>query len=359
MLGTVGMSLFIPAPSEDNELAFQYMTGDSVLLDVNKYYNPEGILEGYRSHIITPVCEDRTCYDVELDFYWDVLGNFMRFDVDPKNPLTKLDHVPFTSGDYEKLRGILAKTNPSFVYLKRNQLVIDDPEHGNNVDGVSSATVSSVKEDMVEGAIYTCYTLWQIANKTIKFKIKQHTRNHLDVALVRKMLKSAKVDQHYFVIENMDGAMYENFIPEIIRLASQYNGFFITRVMKHMPQDMFQRREVVVFLVGKMNALALQDQVFLLSKINETDNNVWVLHALVANIHDMGTMARNQAIALVCDQTQASNLEAFKDMVSLLNDYFDEIPPLLFSKIISTGNNYPTLERTMKKINRDYQKANR
>jgi len=184
-------------------IAFRYMTRDSVLLDIYEYRDSTDILEGYTSHIVTPVCEDQLCYDAELDLYWDILGNFSHFDVASEKPLTKNNHVPFDQSDYKLLRKILLTKSPSFIHLWRNELIIKSVStDSTQADGMTGATTKAVKKDMVEGAAFTCYTLWHIANGGIAFEIQEYTKKKLDENVARKLLVSQKAEAHYFLIEN-------------------------------------------------------------------------------------------------------------------------------------------------------------
>ena len=184
-MNSVGFQSF-----DDQKIAFQYLTSDKVLLDIYEHYDSEGLLEGYTSHIVTPVCEDKLCLEAEVKMYWDLLGNFIKFIPIAENPLTKLDHIPFDSADYQKLHKILSDKSPSFIHLRRNELINNDGDGIEGVDGISSATVAGVKRDMVDGAIFTCYTLWYIANGGINFNIQEHTRNKINNELIIKMVFS-------------------------------------------------------------------------------------------------------------------------------------------------------------------------
>ncbi len=223
----------------DPQLAFQYLTEDSVLFDIYETYDSTGLLDGYGAHVTTPVCNTGLCYEAELDFYWDVLGNFRDFEILHDKPLTKLDHVPFEDSDYEKLKTILLTKSPSFIHLRRDELVVTpfdtDPQ---DVDAIGGATLKHIEKDMVEGAIYTCYTLWHIANGDINFQMQEHTIQNLEKDLLVKLLDSDNVDAHYFAVENMDPAYFEVFITQIARACRSYGQYFTDRIYSRLPDHL-------------------------------------------------------------------------------------------------------------------------
>ncbi len=227
------------AGNSEPQIAFQYLTEDSVLLDIYETYDSQGLLDGYSAHVTTPVCNTGLCYEAELDFYWDVLGNFRNFEILPDKPLTKLDHVPFEDSDYEKLKAILLTKSPSFIHLRRDELVVTpfdtDPQ---DVDAVGGATLKHIEKDMVEGAIYTCYTLWHIANGDISFQMQEHTIQNLEKDLLAKMLDSDNVEAHYFAVENMDSEYFEVFITQIARACKSYGQYFTERIYSRFPDHL-------------------------------------------------------------------------------------------------------------------------
>ena len=106
--------------SQNQEPAFRFLTKDSVEVEVFGMFDAENTIEGYSARVFTPICEDSVCYAVELDFYWDVLGNFKEYGLVPGMPLTKQEHEPFTEEDYEKLAVILSDKQPCFCqHVKR------------------------------------------------------------------------------------------------------------------------------------------------------------------------------------------------------------------------------------------------
>lgn len=304
------------------EPAFQYLTNDSIALDIFETFDAAGLLNGYRTHVLSPVCEDGLCYEAELDFFWDILGNFTKFTVDPEKPLTKLDHVPFTTDDYQKLNRILLTQSPSFIHLRRSELTVEPVNAGDDeVDGVTGATVQAVKKDMVAGAIYTCYTLWHIANGGITFKIQEHTRQQLDTPLIRKLLAEGEARAHYFLLENMGARYFSEFLKDLIQLADRYDAFFAARIGEQLPLNLFSRSEVQAFFQKHFHRLDYLAQNTWISKLAVSQSvNTSTRLFLIEQILAENPARTQQIIKLLLDRSREDETEVFASLFARLQD---------------------------------------
>ena len=61
----------------------------------------------FYADIYTPVCIDNICKPVQIEVYWDLLGEYVGFALQKDQPLTKFDHEEFDSSDYLKLHQLL------------------------------------------------------------------------------------------------------------------------------------------------------------------------------------------------------------------------------------------------------------
>ncbi|MCB0633525.1 MAG: hypothetical protein KDD15_27520 [Lewinella sp.] len=311
------------------QAAFQYLTADSVLLDVYEYNDRHGLLEGYRAHILSPVCEDGLCYEAELDFEWDIIGKFIRFRVDPDKSLTKLDHVPFTQEDYDKLEKILLTESPSFIHLRRGELVIPHDTAGEGeVDAMTGATVKAVKKDMVEGAIYTCYTLWHIANGGIRFNIQQHSRQKLDEPLIRKLLARNESGTSYFVVENMSPAYFDVFLDELLTMAGTYDAFFLERMIHRIPNELLGTASVQNFFRQHFHRLlpASQEELIIRWEVTKQLDPSTLLF-LTEQFKPQDAEYNHRIIKLIAEQDPSDKPEILKQMVTVLCEREIAVPP--------------------------------
>src|SRR5690606_6788293 len=131
----------------------------------------------YHAYIFTPVCEDNLCKPVYIDLYWDLLGNYLRYEVPLDQPLTKLDHVVFTPEEYVKLDDMLQDPESLLKDYQIEELVESaaNARPGGEVDAVTGATAKSLQAVVIPGALYTCYTLWHIVHGRVQDTIASAT----------------------------------------------------------------------------------------------------------------------------------------------------------------------------------------
>ena len=178
----------------------------------------------YKSEIFTPVCNTGECLPVYVNMYWNLNGEFLRFDQPEGEILTKLDHQPFTEDDYKLLDEILKGPDPRIASLshgadnsqvkhnkgdKQDSQAMPAPslntiqmDKHDMVDGISGATLPEIKSQFVPGALYTTYTLWGLANDS-NYKIKKYTTDNLFIKYSRHLIGNKDLESQGDVINWM------------------------------------------------------------------------------------------------------------------------------------------------------------
>lgn len=176
--------------------------------------NREPVL--YTADISTPVCADGECKLMNIKFYWTLLGEYAGFDRFALMPLTKYDHDEFLLADYQKLHELLADDKSLMGRRTINQLV-EKPKMRtvNGVDAVSGATITRVKESVVSGALYSCYTAWRLVHGTIQEEIKANTLSILTEEMSEGMLYSRNQEYQIFALDNIDDAKYKEHFSQM------------------------------------------------------------------------------------------------------------------------------------------------
>jgi len=165
---------------------------------------------GYESLINMPVCDDNLCANVILMFYWDMAGNYIRFETLPGKPLTKFDHKRFTYADYQKLDQILKDKNSMLRLLEKKDLVDKTIKiKATTVDAVTGATPKTVKNAVVEGAVYSSFTLWHFINGAVKDSMAVYTRSIYSDHIAIRLLKSKNYESQLFALKQWSGKDYE------------------------------------------------------------------------------------------------------------------------------------------------------
>lgn len=277
---------------------FSIKTENAGSFDVFAVKDKDGLIEKYTSHLNAPVCEDRVCYNVVLDYNWNAIGEFTNFLINPKEPLTKLDHDPFLPEDYEKLQRILTSQDLNFVNIPEDELVTKNPD-SLDVDGYTGATKATVKKEVIEGALYTCYTLWHIANGAVVDSIKKHTLNNMNQPLIKKLIQDPSQTVHYFLINNLNESQFKESIEPILGLMTTSKGYFSKNAIEKIPQSLFKLKAVQEFVSSNYLELDYYTQLAILKKLNKLELNQELQGFFIHQINEKNSFQNQKLIALV------------------------------------------------------------
>lgn len=242
------------------------LPADSIKVVFHPVLDSLGVLEGYKSQVFTPICEEDKCYAVEINFWWDPIGRFHHYDTLPGQPLTKLDHDPFLEEDYQKLSDILTNPNSVLAKYKKEELVQDT--RTSEVDGITGATIQEVKENVIEGAVYSCYTLWHLAHGSVVDSIKQTTLKRLNPSFVKKLVSSEDQEINYFLINHFSEEDFARYLPEILETIGDGKGYYPKNAIEKMPVDVVRDSVTQSFFSKNFNQLNYFSQIALLKKLS-------------------------------------------------------------------------------------------
>lgn len=173
----------------------------------------------YTADIATPVCADGECKLMNIKFYWTLLGEYAGFDRYPMMPLTKHDHDVFEEEDYQKLHRLLNDDKSPLGRRTIDQLVEKPTMRTvNGVDAISGATITQVKEAVVSGALYSCYTAWHLVHGEIQEQLKAHTLATLDKETTQHMLYSVNPGYQLFALNHMDIPEYGTHYEQLAQI---------------------------------------------------------------------------------------------------------------------------------------------
>ncbi len=164
----------------------------------------------YVSEINMPVCDDTLCANVVLKINWDLAGNYKGFDTISGKPLTKFDHKKFTAEDYQKLDKILRNRNSILRVINKDELVDKSVKiKATTVDAVTGATPKTIKESVVDGAVYSSFTLWHFVNGKIKDKMASFTNGIYSDGIAHQLLLSDNYETQLFALRKWTAADFE------------------------------------------------------------------------------------------------------------------------------------------------------
>ncbi|MFV1994718.1 MAG: hypothetical protein ACC661_04725 [Verrucomicrobiales bacterium] len=159
----------------------------------------------YSMWVDSVICRDEVCDVVKVQLHWDALGRYQRYQVAPGSRLTKLDHVPFTGEDRAKLQRILADPDSPLKEVEKEAMTAKPPpkpaKSSAAVDGVSGATVLTLKTAVILGAGYTCYDLWHWSNGLLTDHIRDFTGKNSSEEQLQAYLAKDDIESTLLALE--------------------------------------------------------------------------------------------------------------------------------------------------------------
>ena len=246
---------------------FQVTLSDSVRFDVKALTDSLGLPHGYEAVVLTPVCEVDKCYAIQILLEWDLIGRYQTYDTIPGQPLTKLDHEPFTADDYQKLHQILSNANSVLASYKKEELVRDT--RTSSIDGFTGATIREVKESVIGGAVYSCYTLWHISHGAVANSLQLVTKSIFNKALVNKLVNEGDQDINYYLINIFSADDFSTYLPEVLLTIQDGKGYFAKNAIEKMPSGVVNQHQAQRFFTNEFDQLNYFAQVALLGKLDK------------------------------------------------------------------------------------------
>lgn len=243
------------------------VVADTVNIDILAIHDSLGILDYYEANVITPVCETDKCYIIKLNIYWDQIGRFLQYDTISGAGLTKLDHEPFTTSDYQKLADILGNSNSPLSAYTKEELVKNT--RISEIDGFTGATIQEIKESVISGAVYSCYTLWHIANGDVLDSIQKVTKSMFSLGLVQQLVDKNDQEINYFLINNFTDEDFVNYLPQVLRSIDSGNGYYPKNAIEKFPFDALKDSLSQDYFANNFDLFDYFTQVALLKKIQE------------------------------------------------------------------------------------------
>ncbi len=182
---------------------------DTLFIHLNKNNTPVE----YSRKIVVGVCMDSECRLVNIELFWNITGRYLGFELPENEFLSKTKHDPFNEAEYNRLHSLLADPLSALANYSLNELVSETDSSKTYIDAVSSATISAVLDYIVEGAVYTTYTLWHIVYGTTKCEIEKLTIENLNSELVLKILESDNFEDRIWVLNHISNKM--EITPEL------------------------------------------------------------------------------------------------------------------------------------------------
>lgn len=225
--------------------------------EIIELQDERGIPVWFGRYFHKAVCLTGECRMVHMWLYWDGAGNYLGFQPDEKEPLTKTDHHVFGPEDYLKLHRILSDSLSVLKSLKQEELIIL-PEKKNDpvkVDAYSGATKVNLQEYLVKNAAYTCYTLWHTVYGPTRGKILDLLDARTDSAALEKIFAMNNPGYQVWAIKTVEKhpAFHPAFYPRIIQLIKSGNIDIAHRALDYFTPARLSDEKVQTGIAGTLD----------------------------------------------------------------------------------------------------------
>jgi hypothetical protein len=258
--------------------------------------NREGKPMLFYGDILTPVCIDDVCKPLYIELYWTLIGDYAGYGVYPEEKLSKFDHDLFTKDDYLKLDQLLR--NP-YSKLERKELeelyssearVGEDVEYnGQKIDGITGATIQDIKEEVVDGALYSCYTLWHLVHGKVQGMIKDYIDSTYNNGLQQTFLTSMNSDYQLYAINRFQEEDYlanEEIITEVLL---EFSPLQRSRILKKLPAAVFSSAQFTQTIYGKFRDLDSNSKTILIENLHLSNTEAQLFAS-----ENLDVLTRNQ-----------------------------------------------------------------
>ncbi|MGX5819783.1 hypothetical protein ACWKWU_16420 [Chitinophaga lutea] len=250
-------------PNEGKVRTYTVRESDSVTYELHLALDEQNRPMYFYRNIFTPVCNTGECKPVYINLYWDLLGNYIRYDLPAGEPLTKMDHREFNPEEYTKFHNILAKENSILGELKMEDLVAKGTDNlSDSVNVKTGATIKTVRNEVIDGAVYTCYTIWHLAHGRTSAEIRRIMGTLASPDLYHRFLRSDNYHYQYWAMDsvlNSQGRVTKGYEDDIAAIIGGDNIFAARTVLQRLDGSFFSpKRQQELWKVYDRSAYPLQ-----------------------------------------------------------------------------------------------------
>ena len=157
-------------------------------------------------------------------------------------------------------------------FKQKNELIDKEKVKASDVvDGTTGATALEIKEEVVEGALYSSYTLWHLAyNGTIKNMITAHSQHELDEQLLTHLLDSERSGYKLFAFHNFDEKDFITYKAYLMKSLQEDMPLTRKYILKNIPDELWGTSSVQEEVCALFNVFDVNTRTYLLNKLEET-----------------------------------------------------------------------------------------
>lgn len=235
----------------------------------------------FYSNIHTPVCIDGSCKPMYIEIYWNLVGDYVGYGVFQEELLTKFDHELFEANDYQRLHTLLLDKNSILKRKQLSDLFDSNPKptekityQGKEVDAVSGATKKEIKESVVEGALYSCFTIWHLVHGEVRNEMRRYIDSAYSPELAAYFVNSQYGAYQLYAIQQMDSLTMAQSLPRLVEICIVAKPLTRTYLLKKLPKSLWSQSVISEELYPAFSRLDVNSQTLLLRKLEYADPTV-------------------------------------------------------------------------------------
>ena len=222
------------------------------------------------------VCSDQVCLPIEVDLYWDLLGNYSHFVKPPGVEFTKFDHDVFLDEDYEKLQSILIDSLSVLRdYDVEDLLDSQNDKYSFEIDAVTRPTSPLFSGVTVPGALYTVYTLWHIVQGEVKAKMLTYLKDHYHTKdwEARFAVSNRPAYQEFFLNHLSEGGL-KKYEQNILALLQKEDPYVAHSAIKVLGSDFWSNPDKYLLVLDSLDRMKPHVVTALLEQLNSANGQV-------------------------------------------------------------------------------------
>lgn len=297
----------------------EYTTDQSVTIAVELVFSQDSIPQYYVTRLKSPICMDNLCNPIDIEIEWDLLGNFRNYNEIPGDPITKFDHQLFTEEDHHQLKSILSDKSSLLQDYKMEDLVdTTDLVYSEEIDGMTGATSKTFANEVVEGAIYTCYVLWYVVNEDLDDQILNYTESIMDDQLLLSMIKSGGIDYLNYILDGEPQRLSPKVNTALGELIWDSDPLISVKAISIVSDEYWLEDSTMNLFADRFLHMANPVQNALIRHFQNADVTRGWLSVFIGLLAKMQENQRYQVYEILKFNTNEFDTEIKKDLVSAL-----------------------------------------
>jgi len=279
-----------------DSILFSFKSKDTLIYhNLRLLSNKENNPRLFYADIKTPVCADGECKLANIKIYWNLVGNYVGYEIYEKNPLTKNEHDPFVKKDYKKLHKLLSDPHSILKLKKITDLVDETPLALNSlnalrgIDAVSGATKKEIKESVVKGGLYSCYTLWHLVHGDVYTKMNGFLKSIHSESLNKYFLYSPYKEYQKYALKKLTAIEFNHHTEQVLNIFKNSSPLTKGYILKKFPNKLLENPLVIKQLYNSFSKLDINTKTILIDKLKKSHSSAFKIVS-----EELTTLTKNQ-----------------------------------------------------------------